>query len=98
MAVAVLGGVAVRQTQNGQGLEQQARQAQQQLDAVSAVPAAPDAQAVHAKTANGALTTVVASDQQGKAVFTAFRLPARPVPGRPTSCGSTTTAPRARPD
>ncbi|KAA6211055.1 anti-sigma factor [Streptomyces filamentosus] len=76
VAAVALGGVAVWQTQNEQELEQQARQAQQQLDAVSAVLAAPDAQTVHGKAANGALTTVVSSDQQNKAVFTAANLPA----------------------
>ncbi|MFI8255236.1 anti-sigma factor [Streptomyces filamentosus] len=76
VAAAVLGGVAVWQTQNGQELEEQARQTQQQLDAVSAVLAAPDARTVHGKAANGALTTVVSSDQQNKAVFTAADLPA----------------------
>ncbi|MER6477402.1 anti-sigma factor [Streptomyces filamentosus] len=76
VAAAVLGGVAVWQTQNGQELEEQARQTQQQLDEVSAVLAAPDARTVHGKAANGALTTVVSSDRQNKAVFTAADLPA----------------------
>ncbi|MFH8259275.1 anti-sigma factor [Streptomyces roseolus] len=76
VAAAALGGVAAWQTQNGQDLEQQARQSQQQLDAVSAVLAAPDARTVHGKTTNGALTTVVSSEQQNKAVFTAANLPA----------------------
>ncbi|MEU9237201.1 anti-sigma factor [Streptomyces subrutilus] len=76
MAAAALGGIAVWQTQNGQDFKQQARQAQQQLDAVSAVLAAPDARTVHGRAANGALTTVTASDQQNKAVFTAANLPA----------------------
>ncbi|MFF9340470.1 MULTISPECIES: anti-sigma factor [unclassified Streptomyces] len=75
VAAAALGGVAAWQTRNAQELEQQARQAQQQLDAVSAVLAAPDARTVHGKAANGALTTVVASDRQNKAVFTAANLP-----------------------
>ncbi|MFJ8011189.1 anti-sigma factor domain-containing protein [Streptomyces sp. NPDC096339] len=76
VTAAVLGGVAVWQAQHGQDLRQQARQAQQQLDAVSAVLTAPDARTVHGKAANGALTTVVASDRQNKAVFTAANLPA----------------------
>ncbi|MEU2657276.1 anti-sigma factor [Streptomyces sp. NPDC007325] len=76
VAAAALGGVAVWQTQNGQELEQQARQAQQRLDAISAVLAAPDARTVHGKAANGALTTVISSDQQNEAVFTAAGLPA----------------------
>ncbi|MFJ6793767.1 anti-sigma factor [Streptomyces sp. NPDC091268] len=76
MAAALFGGVAAWQAQNGQDLQQQARQARQQLDTVSAVLAAPDARTVHGKAANGALTTVVASDRQNKAVFTAANLPA----------------------
>ncbi|MFB6618310.1 anti-sigma factor [Streptomyces sp. NPDC085524] len=76
VAAAALGGVAVWQAQNGQDLKQQARQAQRQLDTVSAVLAAPDARTVHGRAANGALTTVVASDRQNKAVFTAADLPA----------------------
>ncbi|MCB5167690.1 anti-sigma factor [Streptomyces bambusae] len=76
VAAAALGGIAVWQAHNRQELQQQARQAQQQLDAVSTVLAAPDARTVHGKTANGALTTVVASDRQNKAVFTAAGLPA----------------------
>ncbi|WP_030655282.1 MULTISPECIES: anti-sigma factor [Streptomyces] len=76
VAAAALGGIAVWQAQNGQDLMQQARQAQEQLDTVSAVLAAPDARTVHGQAANGALTTVVASDRQNKAVFTAANLPA----------------------
>ncbi|MFJ6352693.1 anti-sigma factor domain-containing protein [Streptomyces sp. NPDC092046] len=76
VAAAVLGGATVWQLRHTQDLERQARQAQQQLDAVSAVLAAPDARTAHARAANGALTTVVASDRQHKAVFTAANLPA----------------------
>ncbi|MFB7394743.1 anti-sigma factor domain-containing protein [Streptomyces sp. NPDC056191] len=76
VAAAALGGVAVWQTQNGQDIHQQARTAQARLDAISAVLAAPDARTVHGKAANGALTTVVSSDQQDMAVFTAANLPA----------------------
>ncbi|MEU3600561.1 anti-sigma factor [Streptomyces sp. NPDC006798] len=75
-AAVALGAVAVWQTQNGRDLEQRARQARQQLDAVSAVLAAPDALTVHGKAANGAHTTVVSSERQNKAVFTAANLPA----------------------
>ncbi|MFB6514728.1 anti-sigma factor [Streptomyces virginiae] len=75
VAAAALGGVAVWQARNGQDLGQQARQAQQQLDEVSAVLAAPDARTVHGRSANGALTSVVASSRQNKAVFTAAGLP-----------------------
>ncbi|GHG00468.1 anti-sigma factor [Streptomyces zaomyceticus] len=76
VAAVALGSMAVWQTQNGQDLQREARQARQQLDAVSAVLAAPDARTVHGKAANGALTTVVSSDQQDMAVFTAAGLPA----------------------
>ncbi|MGW1928591.1 anti-sigma factor [Streptomyces sp. NPDC001919] len=76
VAAAALGGVAVWQTRSSQDLRQEARQAQRQLAAVSAVLAAPDARTVHGRAANGALTTVVSSDQQDKAVFTAAGLPA----------------------
>ncbi|MCF3182050.1 anti-sigma factor [Streptomyces polychromogenes] len=76
VAAAALGGIAVWQTQNGQDLKARARQAQQQLDTISTVLAAPDARTVHGRAANGALTTVVASARQNKAVFTAAGLPA----------------------
>ncbi|MEU9716821.1 anti-sigma factor [Streptomyces sp. NPDC047976] len=76
VAAAALGGVAVWQARNGEDLRQQARQAQRQLDEVSSVLAAPDARTVHGRAANGALTTVVASDRRNKAVFTAGNLPA----------------------
>ncbi|MFI8962777.1 anti-sigma factor [Streptomyces sp. NPDC053493] len=76
VAAAALGGIAAWQAQNGQALRAQARQAQQQLDTIGAVLAAPDARTVHGRAANGALTTVVASDRQNKAVFTAAHLPA----------------------
>ncbi|MFF2775930.1 anti-sigma factor domain-containing protein [Streptomyces sp. NPDC058052] len=81
VAVAALGGVAVWQAQIRQDLERQAHHAQQQLDAVSVVLAAPDARTVHGRAANGALTTVVSSDRQNKATFTAADLPA-PGPGK----------------
>ncbi|MFF2198739.1 anti-sigma factor, partial [Streptomyces sp. NPDC058157] len=66
----------VWQSQTMQEVKAEARQAQRQLDTVSAVLAAPDARTAHGKAANGALTTVVASDRQNKAVFTAANLPA----------------------
>ncbi|MEV8456354.1 anti-sigma factor [Streptomyces sp. NPDC052095] len=76
VVAAALGGVAVWQTQNGKDLERQAQRAQQQLDTVNAVLAAPDARTGHGKAANGALTTVVSSARQNRAVFTAAGLPA----------------------
>ncbi|MFI8101231.1 anti-sigma factor domain-containing protein [Streptomyces sp. NPDC086023] len=75
-AVAVLGGVTVWQAYHSRDLTQEARQAQQQLDAVTAVLAAPDARTVHGRAANGALTTVVTSARQNRAVFAAANLPA----------------------
>ncbi|MFG2622581.1 anti-sigma factor [Streptomyces sp. NPDC048507] len=76
VVAAMLGGVAVWQERTGRDLQQQARQAQQRLDEVSTVLAAPDARTAHGRTANGAVTTVVASARQNKAVFTAGGLPA----------------------
>ncbi|MEV7278754.1 anti-sigma factor [Streptomyces sp. NPDC093111] len=76
VAAALVGGATVWQVRHTQDLERQARQAQQRLDAVSAVLAAPDARTTHARAANGALATVVTSDRQNKAVFTAVNLPA----------------------
>ncbi|GAA3507508.1 anti-sigma factor [Streptomyces showdoensis] len=68
-------GLAAWQYQESQDARQQARQTARQLDAVSAVLAAPDARTVHGLATNGALTTVVSSDRQNKAVFTAAGLP-----------------------
>ncbi|MGV9316695.1 anti-sigma factor [Streptomyces sp. NPDC003691] len=76
VAAVLLGGIAARQAESGQELKQQARRAQQQLDTVGAVLAAPDARTVHGWAADGALTTVGASDRQSKAVFSAANLPA----------------------
>ncbi|MEU3469261.1 anti-sigma factor [Streptomyces sp. NPDC006687] len=81
VAAAALGGLAAWQRQNGQDLKQQTRQVQRQLDAVSAVLAAPDARTVHGRASNGAVTTVVTSGRQNKAVFSAAGLPA-PAEGR----------------
>ncbi|MFD7865137.1 anti-sigma factor [Streptomyces sp. NPDC057682] len=81
VAAAALGGVAVWQLRNGQDLRDRARQSQRQLDTVTALLAAPDARTVHGRTENGALTTVVSSDRQNRAVFTAAGLPA-PGPGK----------------
>ncbi|WP_031006060.1 anti-sigma factor [Streptomyces sp. NRRL F-5727] len=80
-AAASFAGLAVWQHQEARQAQQQTRQAQRNLDTVSGVLAAPDAQAAHGKATNGALTTVVTSERQNKAVFTATGLPA-PVPGR----------------
>ncbi|MFD3698867.1 anti-sigma factor [Streptomyces sp. NPDC058646] len=80
-AAASFAGLAVRQNQENRQLEQRARQSEQRLDAVSTVLAAPDARTVHGRASNGALTTVVASGRQNKAVFTAAGLPA-PAPGK----------------
>ncbi|MEE1815855.1 anti-sigma factor [Streptomyces sp. SP18ES09] len=80
-AAVAFGGLAAWQYQENQDARQQAAQAEQQLDSVSAVLAAPDARAVHGRATNGAVTTVVSSDRQNRAVFTATGLPA-PEPGK----------------
>ncbi|MFD4245993.1 anti-sigma factor [Streptomyces sp. NPDC058525] len=76
VAAASFAGLAAWQHQENRQLEQRARQSERQLDAVSTVLAAPDARTVHGRAGNGAFTTVVASDRQNKAVFTAAGLPA----------------------
>ncbi|MEU9865540.1 anti-sigma factor [Streptomyces sp. NPDC047971] len=75
-AAAVFAGLAAWGHQEREELNERARRAEQRLDDVSGVLAAPDARTVHGRTGNGALTTVVASDRQNKAVFTAAGLPA----------------------
>ncbi|WP_405833689.1 anti-sigma factor domain-containing protein [Streptomyces sp. NBC_00105] len=75
-AAASFAGLAAWQNQEKRQLEQQARQSERRLDDVSTVLAAPDARTVHGRASNGAFTTVVASDRQNKAVFTATGLPA----------------------
>ncbi|MFE9928458.1 anti-sigma factor domain-containing protein [Streptomyces sp. NPDC005533] len=75
-AAASFAGLAAWQNQQNRQFEQRARQSEQRLDTVSSVLAAPDARTVHGRAGNGAFTTVVASDQQNKAVFTATGLPA----------------------
>ncbi|MGW6389915.1 anti-sigma factor [Streptomyces sp. NPDC055103] len=79
-AAASFGGLALWQHRENVDSQQQARQVQEQLDAVSAVLAAPDSRTAHGRATNGALTTVVTSDRQNQAVFTATGLPA-PEPG-----------------
>ncbi|WP_030761649.1 anti-sigma factor [Streptomyces sp. NRRL F-2664] len=76
VAAASFAGLAAWQNQQNDQYQQRARQAEQRLDDVSTVLAAPDARTVHGRTANGAATTVVASERQNRAVFTASGLPA----------------------
>ncbi|MFD9161672.1 anti-sigma factor domain-containing protein [Streptomyces sp. NPDC059558] len=77
LAVAVaFAGLTVRQHQEGDDIAHRARQTEQRLDAVSAVLAAPDARTAHGRAGNGALGTVIASDQLDTAVFAAAGLPA----------------------
>ncbi|MEV7594976.1 anti-sigma factor [Streptomyces sp. NPDC090085] len=76
VAAASFAGLAAWQHQQSEEQQQRARRAEQRLDTVSGVLAAPDARTVHGRTGNGALTTVVSSDRQNKAVFTASGLPA----------------------
>ncbi|MFE5484038.1 anti-sigma factor [Streptomyces sp. NPDC056527] len=73
---AAFAGLAALGHQEREKLQERARQAEQRLDDVSSVLAAPDARTVHGRAGNGAFTTVVASDRQNKAVFTANGLPA----------------------
>ncbi|MEV6251285.1 anti-sigma factor [Streptomyces sp. NPDC051742] len=80
-AAATFAGLATWQYQENADSQQQARQAQRQLDAVSTVLAAPDAQTVHGRATNGALTSVITSDRQNRAVFAATGLPT-PAPGK----------------
>ncbi|MEV7443894.1 anti-sigma factor [Streptomyces sp. NPDC091204] len=75
-AAASFAGLAAWQSQQNRQLEERARQSEQRLDTVGSVLAAPDARTVHGRAGNGALTTVVASDRQNRAVFTATGLPA----------------------
>ncbi|MET9957357.1 anti-sigma factor [Streptomyces sp. NPDC006339] len=75
-AAASFAGLSAWQYQEREDSLRQARQVQRQLDAVSTVLAAPDARTTHGRTTNGALTAVVTSGRQDKAVFTAIGLPA----------------------
>ncbi|MCT4351851.1 anti-sigma factor [Streptomyces sp. Je 1-79] len=75
-AAASFAGLAAWQHRENEELQDRARQAEQRIDDISGVLAAPDARAVHGRAGNGAHTTVVASDRQNKAVFTATGLPA----------------------
>ncbi|MCY0937562.1 anti-sigma factor [Streptomyces sp. H34-S4] len=74
-------GVATWQHQESQEAGRRATQSEQRLDELGAVLAAPDARPVHGRASNGAVTTVVASKQLNKAVFTATRMP-DPGPGK----------------
>ncbi|MER7761139.1 anti-sigma factor [Streptomyces sp. NPDC097619] len=76
VAAATLGGITVWQAENGQALRAEVSRTRRQLDTLSAVLTAPDARTVHGRTANGALTTVVASDRQNRAVLSVAGLPA----------------------
>lgn len=80
-AAASFAGLAAWEHRESKDFEQRARQAEGRLDQISTVLAAPDARTAHGRAGNGALTTVVASRQQNKAVFTASGLPA-PAPGQ----------------
>ncbi|MGW0122294.1 anti-sigma factor [Streptomyces sp. NPDC003327] len=76
VAAVTFAGLAAWQHRENEDARQQARQAEERLEVVSGVLAAPDARTVHGRTTNGALTTVVSSDRQNRAVFTATGLPA----------------------
>ncbi|MFE5624335.1 anti-sigma factor [Streptomyces virginiae] len=81
VAAASFAGLAAWQNQKSEQYQQRATQAEQRLDDVSTVLAAPDARTAHGRASNGAATTVVASERQNRAVFTASGLPA-PAPGK----------------
>ncbi|KJY16237.1 MULTISPECIES: anti-sigma factor domain-containing protein [Streptomyces] len=81
VAAASFAGLAAWQNQQSEQYQQRATQAEQRLDDVSTVLAAPDARTAHGRASNGAATTVVASERQNRAVFTASGLPA-PAPGK----------------
>ncbi|MEU7017104.1 anti-sigma factor [Streptomyces sp. NPDC046385] len=68
-------GLAAWQHRQNEDARQQARQAQERLEAVSGVLAAPDARTVHGRATNGAVTAVVSSGRQNRAVFTTTGLP-----------------------
>ncbi|MFI8451607.1 anti-sigma factor [Streptomyces erythrochromogenes] len=81
LAAAVsLAGLAVWQHEQSEQSARRARQAYERLEAVSDLLAAPDARTSHARAANGALVTVVASGLRNVAVLTVDGLPA-PAPG-----------------
>ncbi|MGW2202080.1 anti-sigma factor [Streptomyces sp. NPDC001774] len=75
-AAATFAGLAARQHRENEELQDRARQAERRIDDINGVLTAPDARTIHGRTGNGALTAVVASDRQNKAVFTATGLPA----------------------
>ncbi|MEU2507318.1 anti-sigma factor [Streptomyces sp. NPDC007863] len=79
-AAVAFAGLAAWQQQGNEDARRRALQAERRLEVVSGVLAAPDARTVHGRTTNGALATVVTSDRQNRAVFTATGLPA-PAPG-----------------
>ncbi|MFE6225933.1 anti-sigma factor domain-containing protein [Streptomyces sp. NPDC057854] len=81
VAAASFAGLAVWQHQEVRQAQEQTQRAQQNLETISGILAAPDSRTVHGRAANGALTTVVTSTRQNKAVFTATGLP-EPAAGR----------------
>ncbi|MFJ9942807.1 anti-sigma factor [Streptomyces erythrochromogenes] len=80
-AAVALTGLAAWQHERSEQSARRARQAYERLEAVSGLLAAPDARTAHARAANGALITVVASGLRNVAVLTVAGLPA-PAPGK----------------
>ncbi|WP_418960840.1 anti-sigma factor [Streptomyces tritici] len=74
-------GLAAWQHRQAEDAQLHVRRAEQRLEAVGDVLAAPDARAVHGRTVDGALATVVSSERRNRAVFTATGL-AAPAQGR----------------
>lgn len=75
---AAFGGLSLWQYQQAEHARDQARQVSRQVQDITAVLAAPDGRTVHGRTNTGAVTSVVASTQQNKAVFVTTGLPAAP--------------------
>ncbi|MEU7067209.1 anti-sigma factor [Streptomyces sp. NPDC046161] len=77
-AATAFGGLSLWQHQQAEHARDQARQVSRQVQDITTVLAAPDARTVHGRTSTGAVTSVVASARQNKAVFVTTGLPAAP--------------------
>ncbi|MGV9314187.1 anti-sigma factor [Streptomyces sp. NPDC003691] len=75
-AAASFAGIAAWQYRSGEEHRQRANESRQRLDGITTVLAAPDARTAHGRTRDGALTTVITSAAENRAVFTATGLPA----------------------
>ncbi|AKL69022.1 anti-sigma factor [Streptomyces goshikiensis] len=81
VAAASFGGLAVWQHQQTEEAQQRAQGTELRMRDLTSVLAAPDARTVHGRTSTGAVTSVVSSQRQDKAVFVGTGLP-EPGPGR----------------